>query len=209
MESILPVRNFGLQQTNRKMKRSKFFRLIDRLSGKKTVIILGISAHVVLFSMMVITFPVINEAIGGPAFDLRTFGYTFQEANEIIHNLDAFVRSMYIFPQILMLDVLYPALLALFLASLLNRLFKLNNARDQIKYLLFAPFIGMLFDYAENAMVLVMITENLELSNGVVQVSSLFTQMKGWFTIIAWIGILWQGIIWVTGLARKRILQVS
>ena len=209
MDSTLQVRNFGLQLTNRKMKSSKFIQSIDTLSNKSTVIILGIVAHLVFLLMMVFTFPVINEAIGGPAFDLRTFGYSLADANMIVGNLTSETRDLYVFAQLGLLDVLYPVLLACFLATLLNRLLRVNSKQQQFWYLLLVPFIGMLFDYAENVMVFMMIQDHIALNSLVVGISSLFTQLKGGFTMITWACVLWQTGVWIIGKARGKALQFS
>ena len=56
------------------------------------------------------------------AFDLKTFGYSQEEATLMIQNLDKSTIDFYIFPQLLLLDILYPILLALFLSTLIIRL---------------------------------------------------------------------------------------
>ena len=98
------------------------YRKLNRMSSKSAIIILFLLAHLVLFLMMVFTFPRINTQIGTQAFDLKTFGYSQEEATLMIQNLDQSTIDFYIFPQLLLLDILYPILLALFLSTLIIRL---------------------------------------------------------------------------------------
>ena len=98
------------------------YKKLNRMSSKSGIIILFLLAHLVLFLMMVFTFPRINAQIGTQAFDLKTFGYSQEEATLMIQNLDQLTIDFYIFPQLLLLDILYPILLALFLSTLIIRL---------------------------------------------------------------------------------------
>ena len=78
---------------------------------------------------MLFTFPIINAQIGGAAFDIRTLGYSVSEARTILDNLNDQTIELYLFPQLTLLDLIYPALLALFLSSFLFRLFKLTKSK--------------------------------------------------------------------------------
>lgn len=65
-------------------------------------------AHAVLLLMLAFTFPIINEKIGSPAFDLRSFGYSYSEAIQILSSLDKSSVEIYLFPQLFLLDVFLP-----------------------------------------------------------------------------------------------------
>jgi uncharacterized membrane protein len=156
--------------------------------------------------MIVFTFPRINAKIGTQAFDLKTFGYSQEEATLMIQNLDQSTIDFYVFPQLLLLDILYPILLALFLSTLIIRLSNLILVNPNRIYsnLFMLPFIAMLIDYLENVMILVMITNPTEVSSGVIKAASIFTQMKGALTTISWVVILILFVIWLNKRWRDK-----
>lgn len=165
------------------------FNRLLKISKKRVIFILFVMSHSVLLLMMLFTFPKINSAMDGPAFDLRSFGYTYGEASEMISRLDASTTQLYMFPQLLLLDVLYPLLLALFLSTFTIRLLSLCkiNRDSLISRLFLLPFLAMLFDYAENFCIMIMITNPENLSSEIVAISSGLTTLKSTFTILSWI----------------------
>jgi len=182
------------------------------MSSKSVIILLFLLAHLVLILMMVFTFPRINDHIGTQAFDLKTFGYSQEEATIMIQNLDQATINFYIFPQLCLLDILYPILLALFLSTLIIRLSNLIllSPNHIFSNLFILPFIAMFIDYLENIMILVMITNPTDLSSGVIKAASVFTQMKGAFTTISWLVILILFVIWLNKKWRdKNILPTK
>ena len=179
--------------------RNQYNRL-NRMSSKTGIVILFLLAHLVLILMMVFTFPRINAQFGTQAFDLKTFGYSQEEATSMIQNLDQSTIDFYIFPQLLLLDILYPILLGLFLSTLIIRLSNLIELSPNRIYsnLFILPFIAMFIDYLENSMILVMISNPEEISSGLIKVASIFTQMKAAFTTMSWLVILILFVIWLT-----------
>lgn len=174
---------------------SNFTFLLQKTSSVKNICILFITSHLVLLSMLLFTFPVINKQIGTKAFDLQTFGYSVSKAESIVRNLNDQTAQMYLFPQLTFLDLLYPFLLALFLSSVLFRLVNQNT-----KYrlgLLSIPFLAMTFDYLENICVILMISKTLEISESLVRISSSFTVLKGVLTSISWLVILTYILKWL------------
>ena len=174
---------------------SNFTFLLQKTSSVKNICILFITSHLVLLSMLLFTFPVINKQIGTKAFDLQTFGYSVSKAESIVRNLNDQTAQMYLFPQLTFLDLLYPFLLALFLSSVLFRLVNQNT-----KYrlgLLSIPFLAMAFDYLENICVILMISKTLEISESLVRISSSFTVLKGVLTSISWLVILTYILKWL------------
>ena len=147
---------------------------------------------------MLFTFPVINTQIGTKAFDLQTFGYSFTVAESILNNLDDPTTALYLFPQLTVLDLFYPFLLALFLSSFLFRLLEILEVKNKItSVLLFAPFLAMLFDYSENICIILLITKSIKVSESIVLLSSTFTVLKGILTSIAWLAILVFSMNWL------------
>ena len=188
---------------------SNQYRILNRMSSKSGIVILFLLAHLVLIMMMVFTFPRINAQLGSQAFDLKTFGYTQEEATLMIQNLDQSTIDFYIFPQLLLLDILYPILLALLLSTLIIRLSNLIRLSPNHIYsnLFILPFIAMFIDYLENSLILVMITNPEEISSGLIKLASIFTQLKGAFTTISWLVILILFVIWLNKKWRDKNIQ--
>ncbi len=174
---------------------SIFILLLQKTSSVKNLWILFITSHLILLSMILFTFPIINNQIGTEAFDLQPLGYSIELAKSIVNNLNESSTHIYLFPQLTFLDLLYPALLALFLSSLIFRLLKSVGTMGKI--LLLVPFIAMTFDYFENICVVLMITHTIEISEWLVLTSSTFTILKGVLTTVAWITILVLSIKWI------------
>jgi len=184
---------------------SIFISLLQKTSSVKRVCILFIASHLVILSMMLFTFPVINNQIGTKAFDMQSFGYSVSTAESIVNNLNTQTTDLYLFPQLTLLDVLYPFLLALFLSSFIFRLFliaKIKNKANSI--LLIVPFLAMGFDYLENTCIILMISKSIEMSESFVLLSSSFTVLKGTLTSIAWLTILMYSIKWLILRINKK-----
>ncbi|MDL5512158.1 hypothetical protein QSE00_10060 [Arenibacter sp. M-2] len=171
--------------------------LLFQTSSVRNICISFVASHLVLLLMWLYTLPVINNQIGTQVFDLQTFGYNISEAASIVDTLNNETRALYLFPQLTLLDLFYPFLLALFLSSLLFRLFIISKTASKLtSILLVVPFLAMIFDYAENICVILMITKTIELTDAIVFLSTTFTVLKGVLTSIAWIAILIYTIKW-------------
>lgn len=187
-----------------------FNSLISRASSVKCLFYLFLSSHVILLLMMTFTFPRINNQIGTNAFDLRPFGYSVSEARSIVNNLNEPITNLYLFPQLSLLDLLYPFLLALFLSSFLFRLIGITKTKIRVNsILLIVPFLAMIFDYLENICIILMITKSVETSAYFVLLSSIFTFLKGVLTSFAWISILFYSIRWFRMKKSKEIKTTS
>lgn len=165
--------------------------LFEKLSTRKNLISLFITSHAVLLAMMIFTFPEINHKISTEAFDLKTFGYSYSEALAILDKLDEQTTNLYIFPQLLLLDILYPFLLTLLLSGLIV---KLNSTLKSklFDYLFLMPFLILVFDYTENGCILFMLLSNTIPSEAFVLVASTCTTLKSVVTILSWIVIIIQ-----------------
>ena len=185
------------------MTKNKLYRQLEEIYTKKGIIILFVTAHLTLLAMMLFTFPRINAKMQTQAFDLKTFGYSSTEALAMIRNLDQATIDFYIFPQLFLLDVIYPFLLAMFLSGLMVRLFNLTAIRSDHLFsnAFMLPFVAMCFDYLENISIYFMISGGGDPSHGLIQAASYFTSLKSGFTIISWVIIL---ILFVIFLNNKR-----
>jgi len=177
----------------------KTYYKLEQMSSNSGIITLFLLAHSVLLSMMLFTFPRINDKFGTQAFDLKTFGYSHSEAAMMLRNLDQSTIDFYLFPQLFLLDILYPILLALFLSTVIIRLSILIKISPNhiFSNLFILPFIAMFIDYLENIMISLMITNSTELSIVIIKASSILTQMKGAFTTLSWTIILVLFGIWL------------
>ena len=177
---------------------SIFRSLLQKTSSVKRICFLFIASHLIILSMMLFTFPVINNQIGTKAFDMQSFGYSVSTAESIVNNLNTQTTDLYLFPQLTLLDVLYPFLLALFLSSFIFRLFLITKTKNKANsILLIVPFLAMGFDYLENTCIILMISKSIEMSESFVLLSSSFTVLKGTLTSIAWLTLLMYSIKWL------------
>ena len=188
------------------MRFRKIHNKLERLASKSGIIGLFLLSHTVLLLMMLFTFPRINAKFGTQAFDLKTFGYSQSEATMMLRDLDQSTVDFYLFPQLFLLDILYPILLALFLGTLIIRLSNLIkiNENHVFSNLFMLPFIAMSFDYFENIMISLMLLNPTSVSSGVIKTASIFTQMKGGFTTLSWVVILILLVIWVINKRKKK-----
>ena len=188
------------------MRFRKIHNKLERLASKSGIIGLFLLSHTVLLLMMLFTFPRINAKFGTQAFDLKTFGYSQSEATMMLRDLDQSTVDFYLFPQLFLLDILYPILLALFLSTAIIRLSDLIKiSRDHVFSNLFMlPFIAMFIDYFENIMISLMLINPTSVSSGVIKTASIFTQMKGGFTTLSWVVILILMVIWVINKRKNK-----
>jgi len=180
----------------------KVHNKLERMATIKGITGLFLLSHCILLFMMLFTFPLINAKLGTHAFDLKTFGYSPSEATIMLQNLDQSTIDLYLFPQLFLLDLLYPILLALFLSTFIIRLSNLIkiNQHHAFSNLFLLPFIAMFIDYFENIMISLMITNSANVSSGLIKMASLLTQMKGAFTSLSWLVVL---ILLFTWLSKK------
>jgi len=188
------------------MKFRKIHNKLEQMASKSGITVLFLLSHSVLLLMMLFTFPRINDKFGTEAFDLKTFGYSHSEAIMMLRNLDQSTIDFYLFPQLFLLDILYPFLLALFLSTLIIRLSDLIkiNQNHLFSNLFILPFIAMFFDYFENIMISLMIINPTSVSSGVVKTASIFTQLKGAITTLSWLVVLILLVIWLINKRKNR-----
>ena len=169
----------------------KIHNKLERMASKTGITGLFLLSHIVLLLMMLFTFPRINAKFGTQAFDLKIFGYSQSEATIMLQNLDQSTIGLYLFPQLFLLDILYPILHALFLSTLIIRISNLIkiNQNHVFSNLFTLPFIAMFIDYFENMMISLMITNPTNISSGVIKTASIFTLTKWTFTTLSWLVI--------------------
>ncbi len=188
------------------MRFRKIHNKLELLASRSGIIGLFLLSHTVLLLMMLFTFPRINAKFGTRAFDLKTFGYSRSEATVMLQNLDQSTIDFYLFPQLFLLDILYPILLALFLSTVIIRLSHLIkiNQDHVFSNLFMLPFIAMFIDYLENIMISLMLLNPTSVSSGVIKTASIFTKMKGGFTTLSWLVIIILLVIWVIDKIKNK-----
>ncbi len=172
---------------------------MKKLSPPVRIFIWFLLAHAVGLLMITVTFPKINAVLGTQAFDLSPMGYSVETARAMLAKLDPATTKLYLYLQIMVLDVLYPALLALFLGTWMKWLYHINGfntASIWSKIYLF-PITHMIIDYLENLCVAIMISTGPQVSSTIIQASSIFTVTKGLFTTTSWIIILPMLAFWL------------
>jgi hypothetical protein len=181
----------------------KIHNKLEWMTSKSRITGLFLISHAILLLMLLITFPQINDKLVTKAFDLRTFGYSIEEAKMMLQNLDQITINFYLFPQLFLLDILYPILLALFLSTLIIRLSNLIKIQQNhiSSNLFILPFVAMLFDYFENIMISLMLLNPTSVSHEVIKTASICTQIKGILTSLSWVVIL---ILFLILLINKR-----
>lgn len=185
----------------------KFHSLLARLTSKRGIIILFVLAHLVLLLMMLFTFASINTKLGTEAFDLKAFGYSQQEALLMLQNLDQSTIDLYLFPQLFLLDVLYPLLLALLLSTLIIRLSGLIQLKSShiLSNLYLLPFLAMILDYGENILIALMITNPTNTSASLINTASLLTQLKSGVTTLSWLVVIIFFVIWLLNRKKRTV----
>ena len=172
------------------------------------ILSLFILAFGVLGLMFVFSIGPLNEKIGSPIFDLRPMGYNYEEALYILSQLDDEWRSFYLFPQLFLFDILYPFLLAIAMYYFGKRLLILNNLkfRGPYLFLISIPFWSMIFDYAENTCISLMLQNTGNPSSFLVKISSSFSLLKSSTSTAAWIILLGLSIRYMIVKLRKAKL---
>ncbi|WP_445385803.1 hypothetical protein ACT6NV_03080 [Robiginitalea sp. IMCC44478] len=188
------------------MKLKKIHNKLEPLASRSGVVGLFLLSHAVLVLMMLFTFPRINAKFGTQAFDLKTFGYSLLEARVMLRELDQSTVDFYLFPQLFLLDILYPVLLALFLSTAiigLSGLLKISR-NHVFSNLFMLPFLAMFTDYIENILISVMLINRTNVPPGVIKTASIFTQMKGGFTTLSWLVVLILLVVWVVKKGKNK-----
>ena len=145
------------------------------------------AALTIYLVMVTWTLPGIASAAGGlPAFDLRPGGYSPDEARAFLGALSDEGRTLYRGPQKI-LDLFYPALLAIVLAGGAIRLFRPGPLRWIFLVLI---LVGMGADYTENALIGALLDPASPQTDQAIRMASRVTVVKSATTGLAMVGLL-------------------
>ena len=144
------------------------------------------SSHIIIASVLTIiilgimdfySLPAIEKAAGGiKAFDLQTFGYSFETANAFLNSLSEEGRSLFLHFQ-LPLDFIFSFVYTFLFLALFERLNKSGHR------LIVFPIILFALDIAENTISIILL-KSTELSHSIVAVGGTVTLLKNIFTLI-------------------------
>ncbi len=149
----------------------------------------AIAAITVYLIMVFGTLAQLQALSGLVPLDLRPTGYSAEEARALLAALGAEGRNLYLKGQ-LVLDLLYPPLLALTLASLYALLGRDLSHRWVVNGAIAVSWLSAALDYLENAGIAAMLLTWNDLSDDLVQVTSAATLAKSATTTMAMTGLL-------------------
>lgn len=159
-------------------------------------VMLGVYMTMVLWSVP----KIVADAGGLLAFDMRPFGYSFDEASAFLAALSGEGHAFYLNVQ-QMLDSAYPALFAVVMVMAFNALFS-GWPRWVASALALA---GAGFDYMENAAVAVMLRAGDGLNEAMVATASQWTMLKSGAVTLALLMLI-AGLLMVW-LRKRRAKQ--
>ena len=163
--------------------------MVSQLSpNAKRAILFGATAIIIYLAMILGTLAQLEKISGLTPFDMRPVGYGPEDANALLTALGETGRAYYLNRQLL-LDALYPALLALTLSSL-YRLLGTGVPVRLVQVGVVASWLAAAFDYAENSGIAAMLQLWPDIPDILVSAASLATIAKSLMTSLAVTGLL-------------------
>lgn len=145
----------------------------------------------------------IERITGVRAFDMRPTGYSYADALAFISALGEEGRRVYLTMQI-PLDTVYPALLAISSASSLYWLSQsFGSTARWYRAVAAVAYLAAIADYAENGLIVWMLSADLGVSEALVAAASLASVSKSIFSTIVFTTLL----IALAEFAMRRMLQ--
>jgi len=140
---------------------------------------------------------------GLPILDMRSEGYTLEDAQVLYTALGSEGRSYYLFPQ-LFFDMFYPALFALAYTWIIIRLLQQLSIQNKwLKGLCYLPLITGFFDYSENISTFITLKSYPDLSPTLVQLGSFCTSLKSISGMMTFSVIIILFLVWVV---RRKLI---
>jgi len=166
----------------------KFIR--KNISAKK-VTVLFILTNIVYVFMLTVTIPNVMQFSGGmDLLDMMPGGYNADYVKTLFDKLGDVGRNTYLYRQI-PADMIYPLLFAfaypLLLSYILN---KLGKFESRLFYLCYIPMLSGLFDYLENIGIILMLRSYPEISQGLIQTTSIFSVCKSISTTLFFVTLI-------------------
>lgn len=156
--------------------------MTHRLSPQaRRALVFGAAATAVYAAMIFGSLARLEALSGLPPFDMRPSGYSAAEAEALLFSLQEAGRALYLRVQ-LPLDTVYPALMALTLASLFALLGRGGGAGWLVRCGIWLSWAAAGFDYAENAGIAAMLLSWDALSPALPAVTAAATVAKSVIT---------------------------
>ena len=174
--------------------------------SNKQIALALLAANIVYLLMAAVTMPQLSVwADGLTILDMRSGGYTAQDAAALYTALGSTGRHYYLFPQ-LFLDSLYPALFALAYTWLIVRMLRQSVLRMPKCFaaIRFLPLLTAACDYAENSCTFIGLSYYPVPSPVAAQLGSLFTRLKLLFGMSSFAVIVLLVVIWLMGRFRYK-----
>ena len=159
-------------------------------SIKPVHIIITAALTILMLAVMdIYSLPMIAKAAGGiPAFDLQTFGYSYETATQFLNNLSQSGRNLFLHFQ-LPLDFAFAFVYTFLFLTLFIRLHPVGSK------LCFIPLILFVLDIIENSLSVVLLKAD-NISTGLVKLASTVTFSKNLFTWLCSLIIIVFLILW-------------
>ncbi len=160
-----------------------FFK--KHIQGKKVLIIFLITNIVYLF-MLLVTIPlVMTYSNGMDLFDMMPAGYSEEYAQTLLSTLGTEGRNSYLYIQ-LPVDMIYPFLFGLTYSLLLAYfLDKLKWIEKPVFYSTLLPLVAGMFDYLENAGIVIMLNQYPEITSIAARFANACTVIKSALSTIS------------------------
>lgn len=162
----------------------------------------GFAATCIYFVMINITLKHIETLTGLIPFDMRPGGYSLEQANALLNALGAEGNRYYLTRQI-PLDLIYPALMAITLISILKWLAAKHVARILTNIGVWLSLGAAVADYLENAGIVMMILNWPEPQTYLVHAASTASIAKAGLTTLAVLSVIIGLIVW--GYTKTRV----
>lgn len=186
----------------------KLICFLQKYATGKIVSVLFFVTMAVYLTMLLYSIPaVISFAPDMILFDLSPTGYTADYAITLLEALGVEGRTTYLTLQ-LPLDFLYPGLFAITYSLLLTWLFsKSAEPGSRIFYFSLVPMLAGLFDYIENAFIVLMLKSYPVVSVAIIELASIATVLKSGFSTAFFILFFWGGVRYIKN--KKSIAPIS
>jgi len=171
----------------------------------KTVIFLLVPTLAVYTLMLVWSIPTLVNFSGGlKTFDILPLGYSSEYARTLLDALGGEGRSFYLTRQI-PLDTIYPGLFAVTYSLLLAWLFKWGFGPNlRWRWFVLIPVLAGLFDYLENAGIVLMLSIYPRFSTAAAGITDAFSLLKSLFTTLFFLSLGVGLVAVIVGRKRNR-----
>lgn len=185
------------------MRRSEDLeRFIEKITTKKALVFTGLfAAAFVLINYSELSVAGLLKITNGANILDFEFGFSSAEANSIVTALGEQGRSFYL-TKIIPIDFVFPVTYMLCYAGWIARLAKNTMPMKGAKRLLILPLLAMLFDWLENAGVIMILTQYPGIPEGAVALASTAGMIKFTFTLCSMVTIM---VLLVMSLLKRRI----